>query len=391
MAKIFTVVLVIMMVLLDYLAYRRLVKDSIKKKVRYAFLGGISFSYLLVILTPLFMFIFINEYNNHFMMVFSMSILTFFFIISGLRLIFYAFWLPTRNKKIFWCGASICMLFFIYSLYCIFVTRTDYMVKQVDLKYDKLPEAFDGYRIVFISDIHIGSMPNAVSQLTEVSGMINSLDADVVLFGGDMVNIYASELDSDVLSVLSSIKSEDGVFAVLGNHDTGSYIGGSTEELRIINSNDLDARMSCAGWTLLRDSTIYIKRGNDSIAITGIDYSEKLLEYKHEFDQITDIDYSHLYSTLPDEIFNITVSHLPQLWYYLCDNSFSDLTLSGHIHAMQCKIVSFSPASFMYDEYSGLYTREKGKLYINDGVGSVGFIARIGARPEITLIELKSY
>ena len=122
----------------------------------------------------------------------------------------------------------------------------------------------------------------------------------------------------------------------------------------------------------------------------GIDYTEKLLEYKHKFDAITDIDYSSLYESSPEGIFNITVSHLPQLWHYLCDNGYSDLTLSGHIHAMQCKIGSFSPASFMYDEYSGLYTDKNGKLYINDGIGSVGFIARIGSGPEITLIELKS-
>ena len=78
------------------------------------------------------------------------------------------------------------------------------------------------------------------------------------------------------------------------------------------------------------------------------------------------------------------------MWYSLCDSGYGGLTLAGHIHAMQMKVASLSPAALVYDEWSGLYEREKGKLYINDGIGSVGFFARIGARPEVTLIELKS-
>ena len=226
--------------------------------------------------------------------------------------------------------------------------------------------------------------------MNEVSSIINSLDADLVLFGGDMVNIYSSELSPEIASVLATVKAKDGIFAVLGNHDTGSYISGSDTDSRIVNKNDFERRLNVAGWTLLTDSTVYIKRGNDSIAVTGIDYTEELLEHKHKFGAITDIDYSPLYGSLPENIFKITVSHLPQLWHYLCDNGYSDLTLSGHIHAMQCKIGKFSPASFMYDECSGLYEKENGKLYINDGIGSVGFIARIGSGPEITVIELKT-
>ena len=390
MAKIFTVILVILMLFLDYRAYGKLQKASASKRIRYPFIGIVALSYLMVILTPLFMFLFLNEENNAFMMVFSMSILTFFLAVSAARLVLYAFWLPAKKVKWVRCGIVFSSLVLLYSLYCIFVTRTDYSVERVEVEYEELPEQFDGYRIAFLSDMHIGSMPDAVAQLNEVSSIINSLDADLVLFGGDMVNIYSSELSPEIASVLATVKAKDGIFAVLGNHDTGSYISGSDTDSRIVNKNDFERRLNAAGWTLLRDSTVYIKRESDSIAVTGIDYTEKLLEYKHKFDAITDIDYSSLYESSPEGIFNITVSHLPQLWHYLCDNGYSDLTLSGHIHAMQCKIGSFSPASFMYDEYSGLYTDKNGKLYINDGIGSVGFIARIGSGPEITLIELKS-
>jgi predicted MPP superfamily phosphohydrolase len=118
------------------------------------------------------------------------------------------------------------------------------------------------------------------------------------------------------------------------------------------------------------------------------------LKFKHNFDNIKDYNVSRIYSAVDDNVFNVTISHLPQLWHELCDNGYSDLTLSGHIHSMQFKYNLFgyklSPAAFLYDEWSGLYEREKGKLYINDGIGTVGFFARLGARPEVTLIILKN-
>jgi predicted MPP superfamily phosphohydrolase len=155
----------------------------------------------------------------------------------------------------------------------------------------------------------------------------------------------------------------------LGNHDTGAYIKNSNKAKREANIAGLVSKMDNAGWCVLRDSTVYIQRGNDSIAITGIDYNEKLLEYKHSMNAIKGVDLNNIYSNVPDSVFNITVSHLPQLWYALSDGGYSDLTLSGHIHAMQIKVGSLSPAALMYDEWTGLYRRDKGCLYINDGIG----------------------
>ena len=98
-------------------------------------------------------------------------------------------------------------------------------------------------------------------------------------------------------------------------------------------------------------------------------------------------DYN-IYNNVSGSVFNITVSHIPQLWHSLHESGYSDLTLSGHVHAMQMKIGGCSPAKFMYNEWSGLYEDGESRLYINDGIGCVGYFARIGARPEITIIEL---
>jgi predicted MPP superfamily phosphohydrolase len=334
------------------------------------------------------MYIFIDAENSQWMMKFSMFILTVYLFFSVSRIVTYLFWLPTRKKKWMSTGVAAGSLLFIFFLYSALVTRTDYKVNELDMTFSNVPTGFDGYKIAFISDIHLGSMWNAENELEELSGIISDINPDLLVFGGDLVNIHHSELTPEILALLSRIKGKDGSYAVLGNHDTGAYINGSTAELRAKNIEMVRSKMENAGWLLLQDSTVYLKMGNDSIAVTGIDYSDELLEYKHSLSSIRGYDVGRVYKTVPDNIFNITVSHLPQLWYSLCDGGYSDLTLSGHIHSMQFKLFSCSPAMLMYDEWSGLYEREKGKLYINDGIGSVGFFARVGANPEITVITL---
>lgn len=390
MAKIITIVLALVMVLLDYIAYKRLKKIGARKSIIYTFCSVVIFSYIIILMVPVFMFALINTGNNQFMMKFSMAILTGYLFFSVSRLVLYAFWLPSKSKKWMWTGIGISSFLMLTFLYSALVTRTDYQVKEVELKFSNLPVSFNGYRVAFISDIHIGSMWNAEHELEILSDIVSSTDADLVLFGGDLVNLHYTELTPQILNILSKIKGVDGVFAVMGNHDTGSYVKGSTKEFRAENMASLAVNAATAGWLFLRDSTAYIRRGTDSIAITGIDYSEKLQEYKHSLNKIDGYDVSGIYKNVPDSIFNITLSHLPQLWHSISDKGYSDLTLSGHIHGMQMKIGSLSPAALMYDEWSGLYENNNGKLYINDGIGSVGIFARIGARPEVTVITLKS-
>lgn len=390
MTKIITLVLALMMVLLDFIAYRRLKNIGASKTIRYSFGGVILFSYLLILMVPLFMFAFIGPENSQQMMKFSMAILTAYLFFSVARMALYVFWLPTKKSRWMWTGIGVSSFLLLYFMYGAFVTRTNYQVKEVKLAFNNIPESFDGYKVAFISDIHIGSMWNAEKELEKLSSVISSTGADLVLFGGDLVNLHHSELTPQILDILSRIKGKHGTFAVLGNHDTGTYIKGTEKAFYELNTASLNNELSKVGWVLLRDSTVYINKGNDSIAITGIDYSDRLLSYKHSFSAIDGFDVSGIYENVPDDVFNITISHLPQLWYTLCDGGYSDLTLSGHIHAMQMKIAGFSPAALLFDEWSGLYERPNGKLYINDGIGSVGFFARIGARPEVTLIELKS-
>lgn len=389
MTIIITILLALFVIYLDYKAYRRINEYSFHKAVKYIFLSIVDLSYLLILLTPVFMYFIINEDNCGYMMKVSMIFLTTYFILSIPRLLFYAFWLPTRKKYWMWTGAGVASIALLTLLYSVLITRTDYEVKSVSIIYKNLPTSFNGYKLVFISDIHTGSMIDAEDEIEDIAEIINGIDADIVLFGGDIINVHNSEISSSLLDNFSSIKARDGVFMALGNHDTGAYIKNSNKPKREANTAGLVAKMESIGWCVLRDSTVYIHRGCDSIAVTGIDYNEKLLEYKHSMDAVKGVDLSSVYKNIPDSVFNITISHLPQLWHAICDAGYSDLTLSGHIHSMQIKIASLSPAALMYEEWTGLYKRDKGYLYINDGIGCVGYLARIGARPEITVIELR--
>ena len=389
MAKYIIILLAFLAAYLDYKAYCKLIKENVRIIFRRLFVWVISLSYASLFLSPFFMFFIRNENNNSLMMIVSMIILTLYIIFSVTRIFFYIFWLPTKRKIWRHIGLVLASLVLLNFIYGIFVTRTDYEVKEIEVAFDNLPESFNGYKIAFISDIHIGSMLNVESELKKVVEIINNTDSDVLLFGGDMVNIYSNELKSEILNIFSSVKCRDGVFSVLGNHDTGAYAKNATPAFQELSRCNLSDALKSAGWVMLRDSTVYIKRDNDSIAITGIDYSDELLKHKHSLSVINNLNISGIYKNVPSEIFNITISHLPQLWNLLYKDGYSDLTLSGHIHAMQIKYFSLSPAMFMYDNWSGLYENEQGKLYINDGIGSVAFLARFGARPEVTVITLK--
>ena len=375
------------------MAYKKLLRNRVDKKLRCIFSCVAITVNSIPVIAAICMFLLTNIENSALMMKISMFLFTLFIQFILLRLSFYPFWLFSSNKKWTFFGALLsASMVFVY-LYSVFVTRIDYEIKEIEVGFSNLPAEFDGYRVVFISDIHIGSMYNAVEELNELAGAVESTNADIILFGGDLINLHHTELNAELLSILSGIKGKEQTLSVIGNHDTGTYISNKKDE---INENDIKAfekLVENCGWKVLRDSTVYIYRNNDSIAITGIDYSNELLKHKHSFGNVESFNCDYIYNSVDDSVFNITVSHLPQLWYSLCDAGYSDLTLSGHIHAMQLKIsllgYLFSPAQFMYNEWSGLYEREKGKLYINDGIGTVAYYSRIGSNPEITAITLR--
>ena len=381
-------------IVLDCLAYHRFIRYWHSKVLKYAtilFLVLTNFLPLFVVSLSDGLFLFDNtqQFAN---MAMVASTLYIFAVLP--RIALYAGMLTIKHQTT---ARAVGIILSVSVLCILFVgvckTRTYLTIKPVRLQYDDLPASFDGYRIAFISDLHIGAMLDAPKFCTKIVDTLNYLNPDIVVFGGDLVNLRHVELTPRIECILSRIKAPDGVIAVLGNHDMGIYIKDTVALPRHINVERLCESVRKIGWRMLRDSTIYVHRQMDSISVTGIDFSERLLElrYKFSFDD-GDYDLRPIYADVPDSLFNITVSHLPQLWHEITKTGYGDLTLAGHVHAAQMKVnlngLRLSPAMLMYREWSGVYDDKGRRLYINDGVGTIGFYMRIGAKPEITLIEL---
>ena len=289
-------------------------------------------------------------------------------------------------------GAMASMLAAGIFFYGMAITRTDYTIEQIELTSERLPKEFDGYKVTHITDLHIGSMVNPQKELALIAELCNNLQSDAVMFTGDLINIRQEEITPDLEDILRSFKARDGVFSVMGNHDIGICIKDSITHIPEVNAQQLIDKERRCGWQVLNDKTAYIRRGVDSIAVTGISFKKELHEERHSA-KIPDTDIMKAYKNVPTELFNITLAHIPQHWNEILNTKKADLTLSGHVHAMQMKFPlgkrGVSPSRILYKRWSGLYKEQGRWLNINDGVGYIMYPMRIGTPPEITQITLR--
>lgn len=270
--------------------------------------------------------------------------------------------------------------------------RTSLHVNSIDVCSDKVPAPFDGFRIVQLSDIHVGTLVRPERELSRLVDSVNALRPDLIVFTGDLVNVRYTELDERVQRLLSGLKAPFGVASVTGNHDVGAYIMDTLALPPAENLRRLIGAEQAMGWQVLEDTTVYLRRGGDSISLSGISFDPALRKQRHDAD-LPPARLDAVYRDVPDSLFNITAVHLPQLWGQIIDSGYGDLTLAGHVHAMQMKVKlfgrSYSPAQWIYTNWSGRYDADSRVLYINDGTGYVAYPMRLGAWPEITLITLR--
>lgn len=269
--------------------------------------------------------------------------------------------------------------------------RTSLQVKRVEICSDRFPASFNDLRIVQLSDIHLGALVDPAQEIQAIVDSVKALSPDLIVFTGDLVNIRHSELDSTAMRMLSTLHAPFGVVSVIGNHDVGAYITDTVKLPREVSRQRLVAQQRAMGWCVLEDSTIYLRRGADSISLSGVDYDATIRKRRHD-KQLPSPAFADIYRGVPQGIYNITLAHLPQLWEQITATGYGDLTLSGHVHGMQTKLRvgdwAWSPAKWMYDRWSGRYDADAKTLYINDGTGYVAYPMRLGAFPEITLITL---
>lgn len=256
-----------------------------------------------------------------------------------------------------------------------------YKVREVSFTSAELPKAFDGYRIAQISDIHTGSWNNDTIAMSRAVALCNSLHPDALMFTGDLVNSHSEEV-KPYKHILSKLTAKDGVFAILGNHDYALYAQWDNEAKRLADIDSLILHEQQMGWQVLVNDHRIIHRMNDSIAIVGVENSGN-----PPFPDRADLPRA-LKGT--GSMFKILLSHDPTHWRRkVLPETDIQLTLSGHTHDMQIKVMGFSPSAFIYPEHDGMYLEGSRGLFVNIGLGYVLFPMRIGAWPEITLITLK--
>lgn len=293
----------------------------------------------------------------------------------------------SRRKFISQLALGLAAIPFAGILYGVFKGRYNFKVLNYTLHFDDLPASFDGYRITQISDIHSGSF-DSKEKVDYAIDLINEQASDAILFTGDMVNNEASEMEPWKES-FGRLKAKDGKFSVLGNHDYGDYVPWESPEAKTANLDRLKEIQREMEFDLILNDTRFLKRGNDRIALVGVENwgaggFKKVGDLNQAITQVNTHDFKILLSHDPSHWENEVIQHKEHF----------HLTLSGHTHGMQFGIeipgwFKWSPVKWRYKYWAGIYQEMGQYINVNRGFGYLAFPGRVGIWPEITVIELR--
>ena len=309
----------------------------------------------------------------------SIAILILLLLAAGLACIFGAsFALVFRRGLWFLLLPPLCIL------YGWLAGRERFVVKETDIVSAEVPEGFDGFRMVQISDLHLRSFRGRRKSLGRVVDKINAQRPDIVVFTGDIVTSHPDEI-APLAEILRRIASP--VYSVMGNHDYCPYNRWDSAEEQAEAVREVREWEARLGWTLLDDRNVTLERGGDEISLIGVQNISSMRQFASR---------GNLAKAMggADADFKILLSHDPTFWRSgVLGATDIDLTLSGHTHNAQLKLLGWEPSRLMFRENSGLYREETASglqyLYVNDGLGETMFPARIGVPGEISVICLR--
>ena len=294
--------------------------------------------------------------------------------------------LPQRRKLISQIAIGLAAIPFASLLYGMFRGKYNFKVLSYKLEYDDLPEAFEGFKIAQISDIHSGSFDSPKKVQYGVD-LVNAQDADVVFFTGDLVNNRAEEI-LPWIQTFKKINAKHGVYSILGNHDYGDYSPWESPEAKKKNMEDLKKAQKKMSWDLLLNESRFIEKQGHRIAILGVENWGS-----GGFKKAGDLNKA--LSNVAAEDFKILMSHDPSHWEAeVIPHPFNiHLTLSGHTHGMQFGIeipgwIKWSPIKWRYKQWAGIYEKLNQRLNVNRGFGYLAYPGRVGIWPEVTVITL---
>ena len=294
--------------------------------------------------------------------------------------------LAGRRKFISQISLGLAAIPFVSFIYGIVQGKYNYKVIKYQLFFDDLPEAFDGFTITQISDIHSGSFTNK-EKIQYGVDLINEQKSDIMLFTGDIVNNKADEMDNWI-AVFDKLEAKEGKYSILGNHDYGDYMDWDNPQDKIDNFQKVKDIHKNIGFDLLLDEHRYIEKDGQKIALLGVE------NWGKGFNKAGDLQRAA--AGIQKEDFKILMSHDPSHWEEkVKQDPFNyQLTLSGHTHGLQMGIeipgwFKWSPSKYAYKQWAGLYKEAGRVINVNRGFGYHAFPGRVGIWPEITVIELK--
>ena len=296
-------------------------------------------------------------------------------------------YIPERRKFVSQIALVIAAIPFASLIYGIFEGKYNFKVIKQQVFFPDLPDAFDGFKITQISDIHSGSFDNP-EKIQYAIDLINQQETDMILFTGDIVNTHAREMHPWIETFKKIKKTEFGKYSVLGNHDYGEYVTWPTMAEKDENFQAIKDLYGQIDFKLLLNEHIFIEKDNQKIALVGVE------NWGKNFKQAGDLLKASEGLTSKD--FKILMSHDPSHWEYQVkdDEKHFQLTFSGHTHGMQFGIeipgfFKWSPVQYVYKQWAGLYENLGRYVYVNRGFGFHAYPGRVGIWPEITVIELK--
>jgi predicted MPP superfamily phosphohydrolase len=355
--------------------------------------------YLIISLTTigLLLYLFSNPENirqtrnySAFYFVISLAVLTLLpkFLFSIFAILSYPVrWLGgKRSHQLVLTGSFIiCLGIFLTIANGIFFGRHHLKVEKADLYFENLPEQMEGFTIAQLSDIHLGSFGRNKKVMDQAVELIGQLHPDLMLFTGDLVNNFSNEIHGFEKD-LSRLSGRYGKYAILGNHDYGDYSSWPDTTAKRQNLDSTKQAIRDAGFDLLLNQSVKIPVKDTCFYLIGVE------NWGHRpFPQYADLDAAT--KGIPHQSFRILMSHDPAHWNsVVLPQTDIPLTLSGHTHGAQMGIriagMEFSPMYLIQKRWAGLYEVEHQKLYVNRGLGTIGFKGRIDMRPEITFLTL---
>jgi hypothetical protein len=298
-----------------------------------------------------------------------------------------ASFLPNRRKFVSQIALGIASIPFVSLIYGMTKGKYNFKVLKQTIFYDDLPDAFDGFQITQISDVHSGSFDDA-EKIEFAIDLVNQQNSDMILFTGDIVNTHAREM-YPWIDTFNRIKPHKfGKFSVLGNHDYGEYVDWNSQAEKDANFEAIKKLYGDIDFKLLLNENIKVKKEADEIVVVGVE------NWGNNFKKLGDIDKATANLTSKD--FKILMSHDPSHWNFIVKDHPKNihLTLSGHTHGFQFGIeipgfLKWSPVQYVYKQWAGLYENVGRYIYVNRGFGFHAYPGRVGIWPEITVIELR--